>query len=216
MAKRRARAKMNIPMCAACILLCLTMFSFHFSSGVVARYSTNTDDSDSARVIKFGEIMLTKIGDDEQYIIPGMPLTLNAAVSFEGSESATYVFLEVTPTGSCEVSADGMSYALKEGIVNSDASWTVVKDGEEKWTFLKEDSGTYVYYISLAPNTPLTNRKFFSNTDHQTMVSEDLTADQIAVLQPMEIDFRAGVVQSNGFADQANPVEAAWNSLKTH
>ena len=221
MAKRRARAKMNIPMCAACILLCLTMFSVHLSSGVVARYSTNTDGADSARVISFGNLTLTKEGANEQQIIPGMPLTLNAKVGFTGSESATYVFLEVIPSGSCEVSANGLTYTFKTDTVNSGASWTVdttTRNEMPGWTYLNKFSvtkggktyDTYVYYISLAPNKAPTARQFFA-ADAAT-VSDELTADQIAGLQPIQIDFRAGVVQSNGFAT----VEAAWNSLSNH
>ena len=45
--------KINIPMCAACVLLCLTLFSFHMSGGLYARYTTSAFGSDSARVARF-------------------------------------------------------------------------------------------------------------------------------------------------------------------
>lgn len=45
--------KLNIPMCAACVLLLLTMLSVHFTSGLYARYAATASGSDSARVAKF-------------------------------------------------------------------------------------------------------------------------------------------------------------------
>ncbi len=47
------KSKMNIPMLAACILLCLTLFSIHLTSGLYARYVTNNDGNDGARVAAF-------------------------------------------------------------------------------------------------------------------------------------------------------------------
>ena len=94
--KKRAKSPVNIPIILAAILLCLTLISIRLAGGIVARYTTTTNSGDSARVIKFGDISLTLTGGNTQYIIPGMPLNWNASVSFEGSESATYVFVEVT------------------------------------------------------------------------------------------------------------------------
>lgn len=45
-----AKGKVNIPMCLAGILLCLTLFSMHFSGGLYARYTTSGTVADSARV----------------------------------------------------------------------------------------------------------------------------------------------------------------------
>lgn len=44
------KAKVNIPMVAALILLMLTMISTHLTSGLYARYSAGAMSSDSARV----------------------------------------------------------------------------------------------------------------------------------------------------------------------
>lgn len=49
----KKKAKVNIPMCAAAVLLCLTLVSIHLTSGLYARYSTSASGSDSARVAKF-------------------------------------------------------------------------------------------------------------------------------------------------------------------
>lgn len=203
MARPRARAKMNIPICLAGVLLCLTMFSFHLSSGVVARYTTTASGTDTARVIKFGDITVTKYGENTQYIIPGTQLTWNAAVSFEGSEATTILFLEVRPAGNCVVTDGGKTYTLSA----SGAQWTV----SDKWDFHKDDSGTYVYYIELDANKGLTNESFFSS-NNSTLVPADLPAATLEAVGTISADIRASVVQSNGFTT----VDAAWTSLKSN
>ena len=47
------KTKMNIPMCLAAILLCLTLFSFYFCGGLYARYTTSDSGEDAARVARF-------------------------------------------------------------------------------------------------------------------------------------------------------------------
>lgn len=47
------KPKLNIPMCAALVLLLLTIISIHLTSGLYARYTATGTASDSARVAKF-------------------------------------------------------------------------------------------------------------------------------------------------------------------
>ena len=47
------KTKMNIPMCLAAILLCLTLFSFHLRGGLYARYTTSDSGEDAGRVARF-------------------------------------------------------------------------------------------------------------------------------------------------------------------
>ena len=50
---RHHKTKMNIPMCLAAILLCLTLFSFYLCGGLYARYTTSDSGEDAARVARF-------------------------------------------------------------------------------------------------------------------------------------------------------------------
>ena len=50
---RRERAKFNIPMVIALVLLCLTLFSLHFTSDIYARYVSKAEGSDNSRVAEF-------------------------------------------------------------------------------------------------------------------------------------------------------------------
>ena len=45
--------KLNIPMCAALVLLFLTLISIHLTSGLFARYTAESTAFDAARVAKF-------------------------------------------------------------------------------------------------------------------------------------------------------------------
>ena len=53
MAKYNKAAKVNIPMCIASFLFCLTLFSFYLCGGLYARYTTSGSGEDVARVAKF-------------------------------------------------------------------------------------------------------------------------------------------------------------------
>ena len=84
---------------AAAGLFILTIISIYLLSGLFARYVSSDQGSDSARVATFGNLTLTETGDfdgtdsKKGMIIPGVPLTKNATVTFTGSEMATVVFV---------------------------------------------------------------------------------------------------------------------------
>ena len=76
------KAKMNIPMCAACVLLCLTLFSMYLTGGLYSKYVGRDDSGDSARVAKFSVS-----------ISPSTAADINIDVSAgTGKKSGTYEF----------------------------------------------------------------------------------------------------------------------------
>ena len=216
MAKYLRKPKLNIPMYAAAVLFCLTVISTYMVSGLYARYTTSGTGEDSARVIKFGELSITETGDfvtdtKNMMIIPGVDIYKKAVVSFEGSEAATYVFVEVALAG-------GWSYA-NGTFTNGGMSWQIA-DG---WTYLtnSDTDSIYVFYRALAPNTALTDVDILKviteetdtngdgKTTYSIKVSDSITKSTIDALAS-SITFRASVVQSHGFDN----VEAAWTSLR--
>ena len=209
MAKYTNKPKMNIPMCLAGVLFCLTMVSVYMVSGLYARYSTSGTGSDSARVIKFGDISISETGDFQEgtknmVVIPGVDLAKKAVVNFEGSEAATYVFVEVDLAGNWTYLEDRNTL-----IYGTHIEWTVA----EGWQYLK---GTkYVFYRELGPNTPLSADIIgaISETDTRNgiRVSESINKATMANMESTTITFRASVVQSNGFEN----VQAAWASLQS-
>lgn len=203
MAGRRNRAKMNIPMCIGCILLCLTMVSVHLTSGLYARYATSSEGSDGARVISFGELSITETGDfvsdRELMIIPGVNLTKKAVVDFSGSESAVYVFVEVKTTG--WTSPDNRQFQIPAGSTPL-MSWEI----DAAWTYLTAQDGSYIYYKELLPNTVLSEDII---KDGSVTVSDQITKVALRSMTGLTVGFRAVVVQSGGFEN----VQAAWNSI---
>lgn len=192
---RPNKAKVNIPISMAGVLLCLAMLSIHLAGGIFARYTTTADSGDSARVIEFGQLTLSQIGGKTQYIAPGVTLEWNATVTFTGSESATYVFLEV------EGAAAGNANSVTP--FSKGPAWTVA----EGWEYLN-DGAIHVYYRSLAPNQTLTNAALF--TSDTATVDETLKAKDISDMSSVFPGFRTSVVQSNGFETPAD----AWASLE--
>ncbi len=202
---RHHKTKMNIPMCLAAILLCLTLISIHLTGGLYAKSTTSASGNDSARVIAFGDLSLTESGDfydgNKLMIIPGVDLTKKATLSFLGSESATYVFIEITP--SKWSTTDNKTFSLLSNGKTA-MQWNIA----EGWLFLKSDNGTYIYYRELTPNTELIATDIIAENGKIT-VSNQITKSEIQVMTGISIKLRATVVQSGGFADP----EAAWNSV---
>ena len=60
------KAQINIPMCLAAVLLCLTMFSLHFTGGLYAKYIVRDSGEDSARVAAFD---VKVIGDSDDLVV---------------------------------------------------------------------------------------------------------------------------------------------------
>ena len=205
MANYPKTAKVNIPMCVASFLFCLTLLSIHLTSGLYAKYISSGSGSDSARVIRFGELTLTEEGDffeeNKLMIIPGVSLQKKAVVDFTGSESATYVFAEITPVGWS--SDDNMTFSL---LLNGKTAmqWRVA----EGWEFLTFDTGTYIYYRALSPNSVLAGADLIAENGKIT-VSDQITKHEIEEMAGISIKLRTTVVQSGGFE---TPI-AAWNSV---
>ena len=74
------KAKLNIPMCAALVLLLLTMISVHMTSGLYARYTSTVTVSDSARVAKFDvtTVVTPVAGENGKY---NLNVTANSEVA---------------------------------------------------------------------------------------------------------------------------------------
>ena len=88
--------KVNIPMCAALILLCLVLVSSHLTSGLYARYTSSSTGSDSARVAKFA--VETSGADENISVKTGTsdPDTTSYTITIE-NKSEVAVSYQLTP-----------------------------------------------------------------------------------------------------------------------
>ena len=158
--KRESTRRINVPMTIAIVLFYLTLVSIYLTSGLYAKYTTRSSGQDGARVIKFGEIVLTETGDFVTHtaqgqhrfiIIPGVHLDKDVKVSFGGSEADTYVFVVVeTPGWSTQ---DHKRFVVNDG----DIYWNVNVDGEKEWIHLPTTEDYHVYYRYVKANQKLEN-----------------------------------------------------------
>ena len=207
----KPQKKLNIPVFIAFILLWATCVTTFMTSGLFARYTTKGSSFDSARVIKFQQLTVTETGDftttetgiNQFLLVPGVNIKKDYQVTFNGSESATYVFIVVETPGWSLSDDSGYNFHTTSGKL----TWSVEKT---TWTFLPTESSSneFVYYHTLDPNKSLDVG--FINQD-TIYVSSDLTRTEISQFNTtsLQIKLTAYVVQANGFQS----VEDAWKSL---
>ena len=188
-------------------LFILTIISIYLLSGLFARYVSSDQGSDSARVATFGNLTLTETGDfdgtdsKKGMIIPGVPLTKNATVTFTGSEMATVVFVEVIVPKDTWETADNKAFSY------GGMSWSVASG----WEYLTKDlyggEDRYVFFKILEPNTQLSGEEIVK--DGVISVSEEITKANIGSLGNADLTFRASVIQAGGF----KTVQEAWTAM---
>ena len=174
-----------------------------------SRYVTRSSGEDEARVIRMGKVSISETGsftDGKLVLIPGVDLVKDASVMFEGSESATYLFLEAEVSPQWELSGQKTFQSKNKGITMLE--WQM----SDEWKYLcsSTEGDSYVYYYPLEANQNL-NCDIIKDNGKIT-VSEKMKKADLAELTDKElfIGFRAFVVQSGGFAT----AQDAWESVQ--
>ena len=176
------KRKSNLMLRLASLLLACVIISTYALCGLLARYTTSSSGSDSARVIAFRNLEVEEYGDftnGTAVLIPGHDLIKDVVVEFGGSEASTIVFVELTLTefmtgNGEEWVRDNNQFNLK--MINSHKenendddyinalSFSVIgaeltnnpQPNTSKWYLLENASdGKYVYYKILSPNKQL-------------------------------------------------------------
>ena len=169
-------------------LLYLAVATFALTGVTFSRYVASAHSQDEGRVITFGDLTVTDSGSVQ--VQPGVAAEKDLTVHFEGSEAATYVFVELQGSD-WTLGADGI-YHDATGLM----TWRVA-DG---WTHLRDN----VYYRELAPNTALDAGLIDGGAVN---VSEDMTRTQMqAAAGKLHIRVKAAAVQREG----GDTAETAW------
>lgn len=216
MVRQKKSRKLNIPMCMALVLFSLTMLSVYLTSGLYAKYVTRSEHDEKAITIGFGQLTLTESGDFNKdgklVVLPGATATKNAVLSFTGSESATYVFVEVNLDDNWTYDKSSKTFTSTiDGI--QFMSWSVDSssvDGwstDGSWKYLDESENPYVFYLEVAPNASFTDKQVIK--DGQIVFGENITKELINKVSTISIKFRGIAVQSDGFAS----VGSAWDAV---
>lgn len=170
-------------------LLYLAVAAFALTGVTFSRYVASAHSKDGARVAAFGDLTVTDSGSVQ--VQPGVPAKKDLTVRFEGSEAATYVFVELKGSDWTR-GADNRIYTYGADSL----SWRVA-DG---WTHLQDN----VYYRELAPNTALDAGLIAGGT---VDVSENMTRTELEELsKALHIRVRAAAVQREG----GDTAETAW------
>lgn len=170
-------------------LLYLAVATFALTGVTFSRYVASAHSQDEARVAAFGDLTVTDSGSVQ--VQPGVAAKKDLTVRFDGSEAATYVFVELKGSDWTR-GADNRTYTYGAGSL----SWRVA-DG---WAHLQDN----VYYRELAPNTALDAGLIAGGT---VDVSEDMTRTQLqAAAGTLHIRVQAAAVQREG----GDTAETAW------
>lgn len=172
-------------------LLYLAVATFALTGVTFSRYVASAHSQDEGRVITFGGLTVTDSGSVQ--VQPGVPTKKDLTVRFDGSEAATYVFVELKGSDWTR-GADGI-YHDAAGLM----TWRVA-DG---WTHLQDN----VYYRELAPNTALDAGLIDGGAVN---VSEDMTRTELEKLsKALHIRVQAAAVQREG----GDTAQIAWERL---
>ncbi len=169
-------------------LLYLAVVTFALTGVTFSRYVASAHSQDEGRVITFGGLTVTDSGSVQ--VQPGVAAQKDLTVHFDGSEAATYVFVELKGSD-WTLDADGI-YHDAAGLM----TWRVA-DG---WAHLQDN----VYYRELAPNTALDAGLIAGGAVN---VSENMTRTQLqAAAGTLHICVQAAAVQREG----GDTAETAW------
>ena len=208
--KSNNKAPLLSPMHIALLLLCAVLLSSYAISGLYARYISKNTSSASARVIRFGDITLTESGDNYLILSPGITAKNEVKLDFAGSESATFVFVVITPS-------EHWTYAENMLKIKRGEKEIATLGLNNAWNYLTTtDKGQFVFYRALDPNVVLDDVQIFTNqngVNGGVAISNQATAADLSALKTGEdisISVKAIAVQSIGFENATD----AWNSVK--
>ncbi len=212
--KENQKTKFSLPFSA--VLTYLLLIAVALSGVTFSKYVTGTTVGDSARVAYMRDIAISETGNftapDKWIIAPGVNMIKNAAVEFEGSEMACYLFLEIKVNGWNRIDTHGYAYTADgENLL----TWSVKND----WTYLSGSEHGAVYYRIVSANSVL-DAEVVADGGIIT-VSENLTKTQLDGLPAdMSIKMGATAVQYHGFSEgvdeytETERAEAAWNAIR--
>lgn len=216
--KRKRRVK--VPFYAFAVYLLL--LSAVLSGVTFSKYVTGTAVGNTARVALMKDITVSETGgftqQDKPIITPGVNLTKNFTVRFEGSEMACYVFLKIGTTGWEQIG--DYSFACRVDGIEA-LAWSV---DETVWKFLSSDGGDAVYYAVVSANE--TFEASVQANGGTIAVSKDLTRTQLEKLTSglaaeLSIDIEATAMQYHGVEEVMKPeydeterAKTAWDIVK--
>ena len=141
------RQKINIPFAMAMALLCLTLISFHFTSGLYARYSSDYTTRDTARVAAF------RVETELDYVSMGLSETDAVDLKLGGKEEVTAVSIPFYVESGSEVSV-AYSVTVDFGAALPDYVTLTLSDGETAKTVTADGTATEFTFTDFGAMDP--------------------------------------------------------------
>lgn len=191
-------AKKSVSMKVVVLLLAVVLLIGCVAGGTLAYLMAKSSTVNNTFVAgEIGTLTLSETTGESYIVTPGVDITKDPTVTFNGNNVAAYVFLKVEATD-WEVSGADTTYTYSIG-TNQEVKW--VLDG---WTKL----GDGVYYKGVAANAG--EQSWSVIKDNKITVSSEITKANISDYTK-GLSFTAYAIQKDGFTT----VAAAWEQAKT-
>ena len=190
-------AKKSVSMKVVVLLLAVVLLIGCVAGGTLAYLMAKSSTVDNTFVAgEIGTLNLSETTGNSYIVTPGVDITKDPTVTFNGNNVAAYVFLKVDATG-WTVSGTDTTYTYSVGD-SQEMKW--VLDG---WTKLEDG----VYYKEVAANAG--EQSWSVIEDNKITVSSEITKANISNYTK-KLTFTAYAIQKDGF----NSVADAWTQAQ--
>lgn len=202
-------AKKSVSMKVVVLLLAVVLLIGCVAGGTLAWLITSTGPVENTFVAgEIGTLTLTETDEDKQYtLVPGVDITKDPVVTFNGNNVAAYVFVKVDGTDWTESNG---TFAIGS---NQEINWTIA-DG---WTKLENVAGVYYRTVAVDTDTATTadTEKYGIIKGDTITVSSEITKDNINNYTK-GLTFTAYAIQQEGHAGDTDAAKAAaaWAALQ--
>lgn len=191
-------AKKSVSMKVVVLLLAVVLLIGCVAGGTLAYLMAKSSTVNNTFVAgEIGTLTLSETTGNSYIVTPGVDITKDPTVTFNGNNVAAYVFLKVDATG-WTVSGSDTTYTYSIG-TNQEMKW--VLDG---WTKLEDG----VYYKEVAANAGAQSWSVIK--ENKITVSSEITKANISDYTEA-LSFTAYAIQKDGFTT----VSAAWTQAQT-
>ena len=191
-------AKKSVSMKVVVLLLAVVLLIGCVAGGTLAYLMAKSSTVNNTFVAgEIGTLTLSETTGNSYIVTPGVDITKDPTVTFNGNNVAAYVFLKVEATG-WTVSGSDTTYTYSIG-TNQEMNW--VLDG---WTKLEDG----VYYKEVGANAG--EQSWSVIKDSKITVSSEITKADISDYTK-GLSFTAYAIQKDGFTT----VAAAWSQAQT-
>lgn len=206
-------AKKTVSTKVVVLLLAIVLVIGCVAGGTLAWLITSTDPVENTFVAgEIGNLALNETDADKQFtIVPGVDISKDPTVTFDGNNVPAYLFVQVSYDG-WTISEDGKTFTIGSG--DKEMTWDIA-DG---WT--KLENGVYYQIVEADADTQAT-RSYGIIKDNTITVESGITKDDLAKdsegnnAYTKSLTFTAYAIQQEGHTGttDAEKAASAWSAF---